>query len=301
MAIAFSRPFFRGLRVLGACALLCALSHAQLVYFTATLDGAQETPPTPSTATGTGCLTFDTSTNIVSWNVSFAGLLGPQTAAHIHVGAPGVAGGVIVPLANGSPTTGTAALTAAQSAQLQAGNYYLNIHSTVFPNGEIRGQILVTPPATEFCFGDGSAGACPCANNSAVGANEGCLHSPGVLGGKLTASGAPSLACDTLQLCASQLLGTNCLFIQGNSVPVGPFNFGDGLRCIGGQLRRLAVVGINGGNACLGGPGAVPIHTTGLVGAPGTFGYAVWYRDNSAYCTAFAYNMTNAVLAAWVP
>ena len=303
MAIASSRFVSRAVRSLsaiGACVLLSALSHAQLVYLTATINGAQETPPTGSPGTGTGCFTFDPSTNTLTFNISYSGLLGVDNAAHIHQGAPGVSGGIVIGLVPGSPITGTSALTAAQTAQLLAGNYYVNIPTTVFSGGEVRGQILVTPAPTLICLGDGSSGPCPCGNNSAVGADEGCLHSPGLVGGKLTFSGAPSLSCDTLQLCGSQLLGTNCLFIQGSTAPVGPFNFGDGLRCIGGNLKRMALAAVVGGNACLGGSGAVPIHTLGNV-VPGTYGYAIWYRDNSAYCTPFQYNMTNAVLATWVP
>lgn len=304
MSIASRRLLSRAARsigALGACIVLSALSQAQLSYFAATINGAQETPPVPTPATGVGCLTLDTSTNTISWNVTFSGLLGAQTAGHIHVGAPGVSGGVIVPIANGSPSIGSAGLTPAQVATLQAGNYYFNIHSGVFPNGEIRGQILPIPPASTFCYGDGSSGACPCANQSAVGANEGCLHSPGVVGGKLTFTGGTSIQCDDFQLCGSQLLGTNCLLVQGSVAPAGPFPFGDGVRCIGGALKRLAIGSISGGNVCFAGPGTTTkISVLGAV-VPGTYGYQLWYRDNTAYCTAFAYNMTNGVLATWVP
>ena len=305
MSIASSRLLTRALRsvgALGACVVLSALSQAQLTYFSATLNSAQETPPTGSPATGIGCLTLDTSTNQISWNVTFTGLTGIQTAAHIHQGVVGVAGGIIVAIPTGSPSIGTAALTPAQAATLSAGNFYFNVHSTTFPGGEIRGQILPIPAPTTFCYGDGTSGVCPCGNQSAVGANEGCLHNPGVVGGKLVSSGAPSIQCDNLQLSASQLLGTNCLFVQGSTAPAGPFPFGDGIRCIGGQLKRISISAISGGNASLGGPGT-PTHisTLGGVVAGGTYGYQVWYRDNSAYCTAFAYNMTNGVLATWVP
>ncbi len=280
-----------------AAACLSAVSQAQLVNLTATLSGAQETPPTPSTATGTGCFTFDTTTNTVTWNVQFSGLLAAQTAAHLHQGAPGVAGPVIVPIPNGSPSTGSASLTPAQAASLLAGNFYVNIHTNAFPGGEIRGQMLVTPAPTLICFGDGSSGPCPCGNNSVPGNNQGCLHSGGI-GGKLVAQGGSSLACDTLQLCASNMLGANCIFLQGSTVPFGPVVFGDGVRCIGGTLRRLGIVGINGGGACFG--GSVPIHVAGLV-TPGTFGYQTYYRDPAAFCTAQTFNITNGVQATWVP
>lgn len=290
----------RSLGALGACLALAGLAQAQIVYLQATLSGTQEVPPTPSTASGLGCFSFDTSTNIISYNITFSGLMGAETAAHFHQGAVGVNGGVIINLPLGSPKIGTAALTAAQAIQLLAGNIYTNVHTTVFPNGEIRGQLTVLTPTTLICLGDGSSGACPCANQSILGNNEGCLHNGGV-GGKLVATGGTSITCDTLQLCASQLLGNTCIFLQGNSVPFGPSNFGDGLRCIGGQLRRLAVVPIVGGNACLGNGGTVPIHTSGQV-TPGNYGYQVWYRDsNLSFCTALTYNITNGIRATWAP
>jgi CHRD domain len=294
--------FLSSLRLLGAAAAslaLAGLAEAQLVYLQATINGAQEVPPTTSTATGTGCFTFDPSTNIISYNITFSGLLGTETAAHFHIGAPGVNGGVAVVLPTGSPKIGTAPLTAAQVAQLLAGNFYTNIHSTVFPGGEIRGQMVVIPPTTVICLGDGSNGACPCSNNSPVGNSEGCLNSAG-MGGKLVASGGTSITCDTLQLCATQMTGGNCIFLQGSNVPIGPVNFGDGLRCIGGTLRRLAVVPVVAGGACLGGAGTVGIHQLGQV-TPGTFGYQVYYRDPANFCTSLTYNITNGIQATWVP
>lgn len=294
----------RALRSLGALAaglLLTAVAQAQspLVYLHATINGTQEVPSTGSTATGLGCFTFDPNTNVISYNISYSGLIGTETAAHFHTGAPGVNGPVIVVLPAGVSKVGTAPLTAAQVAQLLAGNVYTNIHSTVFPGGEIRGQLTVVPAATLFCFGDGSAGTCPCSNQSIVGNNEGCIHSGGV-GGKLVVSGGASITCDSLQLCASQLLGANAIFLQGSNSPVGPFGFGDGLRCVGGTLRRLGITPISSGGACIGQGGTVPIHVSGQV-IPGTYGYQVYYRDPSNFCTSLTYNITNGALVTWVP
>jgi hypothetical protein len=283
----------------GASLCLSALAQAQIVYLQATLNGTQEVPSTSSTATGLGCFSFDPSNNTLTYNITFSGLVGTETAAHFHTGAPGVNGPVIISLPLGSPKTGSSVMTAAQVAQLLAGNVYTNIHSSVFPGGEIRGQLNIIPATTVICLGDGSGGTCPCSNFSPVGNNEGCLHSGG-LGGKLVASGGTSISCDTLSLCASQMLGSNCIFIQGSNVPVGPFGFGDGLRCIGGTLRRLGLVPVNGGNACMGTAGTVPIHTLGSV-TPGTYGYQVYYRDPQSFCTSLTYNITNGIQVTWVP
>jgi hypothetical protein len=294
--------FSSSLRLIGAVAAslaLAGLAQAQLVYLQATLNASQEVPPTTSTATGIGCFTFDPSTNIISYNITFSGLVGTETAAHFHTGAAGVNGPVIVVLPGGSPKIGTAPLTGAQAALLLANGVYANIHSTVFPGGEIRGQLMVTPASTLICFGDGTSGTCPCSNQSTVGMNEGCVNSAG-MGGKLVASGGTSITCDTFQLCASQMTGGSCIFLQGSTVPFGPAAFGDGLRCIGGTLRRLAVVPVVGGGACLGGAGTVGIHTLGQV-TPGTFGYQTYYRDPANFCTSLTYNITNGVQATWVP
>lgn len=64
--------------------------------------------------------------------------------AHIHQGAIGVNGGVIFGLTanfNGTTANGTLTLTEAQQRDLMTGKYYINLHSTTFPGGEIRGQI----------------------------------------------------------------------------------------------------------------------------------------------------------------
>ncbi|MGE5808755.1 MAG: CHRD domain-containing protein [Nitrospirota bacterium] len=74
------------------------------VTITTPLSGAQEVPPTTSTGTGTGTLTVDltsgTATNI---SVTFSGLSGPATAAHIHKGAAGTTGPVVVTISLSSP------------------------------------------------------------------------------------------------------------------------------------------------------------------------------------------------------
>ncbi len=115
---------------------------------TATLNGAQEVPPTPSTATGSGTFTIDTAANTLSFNISFAGLSGAPTDAHIHGPAPPGANANILfsltPLGLTSPITGTWNYPEASEADILAGNTYVNIHTLLFPGGEIRGQILPT-------------------------------------------------------------------------------------------------------------------------------------------------------------
>jgi hypothetical protein len=105
-------------------------------------NGALETPPNPSLATATGVLTLNQPAGTLSYNIQFAGLT--PTIAHIHTGAPGVAGGVLFALAQTGPNTlsGTsAALSDTALINLAAGNLYVNIHTAAFPLGEIRDQV----------------------------------------------------------------------------------------------------------------------------------------------------------------
>jgi len=124
-----------------------------------TLSGSQEVPPNVSTGLGMLTGTYTDATNTLNINLSFTGLTGPTTAAHLHGPAvPGVNAGIQIGF-TGFPagvTSGSYAnsyvLTAAQETDLLAGLWYVNVHSTLFPGGEIRGQIKEgtlpsTPPA----------------------------------------------------------------------------------------------------------------------------------------------------------
>lgn len=112
------------------------------VTFKATLTGAQEVPANASTATGDATLTFNTTTKIFTLAVTHT--IASPTNGHIHKAAVGVSGGVIFPFASfTSPISYTSpALDATQEADLNAGLYYVNIHTAAFPNGEIRGQLI---------------------------------------------------------------------------------------------------------------------------------------------------------------
>jgi hypothetical protein len=125
----------------------------------ASLAGFQEVPAVATSATGNGWVLVSTDGSTLTYYVAYSGLSGAAAAAHIHTGAAGVAGGVILPLAvSASPMVGT--LTAADFAAsgsvttfaqavaaIQAGTTYFNIHTAAHPGGEIRGQIGVTVAA----------------------------------------------------------------------------------------------------------------------------------------------------------
>ena len=109
--------------------------------FVANLNGGQEVPPTNSTATGMATLVLSNDEKSARLSLSFSGLSSAQTDAHIHGPAPaGVTAPVLFPLPLGQVNDFEIALTPSQAADLKNGLWYVNVHSSTFPSGEIRGQ-----------------------------------------------------------------------------------------------------------------------------------------------------------------
>lgn len=117
-----------------------AQTSTVLAYAPIVIDGVQSASGSP--ARGFAQVTLDTTSNLLTWSMSYTGLLAPITAAHFHLGAPGVNGGIQISIGTANPATGTATLTPTQSADLMAGNWYINVHTMAFPAGEIRGQVV---------------------------------------------------------------------------------------------------------------------------------------------------------------
>jgi hypothetical protein len=151
---------------------------------------------------------------------------------------------------------------------------------------------------TPFCFGDGHPN-CPCNNNTATGAQQGCANSTGQ-GGKLVGSGVTKVSADTFVLHASNMIQGVCVFLQGDAVTQAPF--GDGLRCASGQLIRLANKGMSGGASSYPQAGDPSISVKGLVPpAGGVRYYQVFYRNpNGSPCGTF-FNITSGVNVIWQP
>lgn len=112
------------------------------VTFKAVINGVNETTPNTSTANGEGTLLFNTSTKIFTLTVTHT--LASPMGGHIHRAAAGANGPVIFPFTSlVSPIVYTSvALDAMQEADLNANLYYINLHTSAFPGGEIRGQII---------------------------------------------------------------------------------------------------------------------------------------------------------------
>jgi hypothetical protein len=123
------------------------------MLFDASLTGAQEVPPTVSPGTGFGTVLLNNALTQITVDLSWSNLTTPATAATIHgPAAPGTNAPVIFSLFNvpavtsGATQEETFAITPAQVADLEAGLFYFNVHTSIFPFGEIRGQILAAVP-----------------------------------------------------------------------------------------------------------------------------------------------------------
>jgi hypothetical protein len=170
--------------------------YADMVFI-ATIDAAQEVPTNPSTATGFATFVLNDAMTAFTYNATVFGLdfTGTQTpgtaadnlvAAHIHApGPPGINAGVVfgffgTPFNDNNPndvvftpfTTGVGGTISgkwdapegngttllAQLNNIIAGNSYINFHTTAFPGGEIRGQIIAPEPSSLALLGFGVAG-----------------------------------------------------------------------------------------------------------------------------------------------
>ena len=158
----------RVLSLVGAMALVSlvgvASAEAQIRNFTAQLSGSNEVPGVVTGAGGVATITLNTATQAVTYRVDVYNMPSGTTQAHFHASGPGVAGPVVVNftvqpnISNDYAISGTA--TAADLVPRQAqginswedfiqalvlGQVYVNVHSSVNPGGEIRGQVVPAP------------------------------------------------------------------------------------------------------------------------------------------------------------
>ena len=139
---------------LTALPMLLTAQNARLV-FTAHLEGAQEVPPLAVPAQGLATITLSEDLKTMYIHGVFADLTGPATAAHLHVGPPGVSGPVVLGLSDllvgGKRVLGQKPLSKMLLRQILAGQIYLNVHTMAHPGGEIRGQLRAEAD-TYFAF-----------------------------------------------------------------------------------------------------------------------------------------------------
>ncbi|MDF2179996.1 CHRD domain-containing protein [Aliiglaciecola sp. CAU 1673] len=106
-------------------------------------SGAEEVPAVTTDASAVGAITLNTLTGEIIANMQVADMT--PTMAHIHAGAVGENGPVVLPFSNPEAATWTlsATLDDAQQSLMQSSGLYVNFHSDAYPNGEIRGQITL--------------------------------------------------------------------------------------------------------------------------------------------------------------
>lgn len=144
----------RSLVVLSLLFLLSApAAYAQT--FGAVLTPSQETPPTTSNGFGNATVTLDATHTSITVSMTVAGLTTPVNNAHLHRGAFGVAGAPVINfspaanLANGKMNaTFTIDKSLGDEIAANPGNFYVNVHTTQNPGGEVRGQLTQIGDAT---------------------------------------------------------------------------------------------------------------------------------------------------------
>jgi hypothetical protein len=136
-----------GLTVAAAVSLAVAAvafgARASTVSVAAKLTAKQEVPAPAGAATAKGKFTGKLVGRKLTWKLTFSGLTGKATAAHIHMGAVGKAGNVVISLCTPckSGVHGKKKLSAALKKALTHHKLYVNVHTAKNPNGEIRGQL----------------------------------------------------------------------------------------------------------------------------------------------------------------
>ena len=129
---------------------LAGITAAAETTLTAQLAGSAETD---EDGTGTATLVLDPDAGTACWEMTAEGI-DPVTVSHIHEGAEGVDGGVVVDLdLDGFEGTSEGCNEAAEADALQAiiddpAGYYVNLHNEAFPGGAIRGQLAASTPNT---------------------------------------------------------------------------------------------------------------------------------------------------------
>jgi hypothetical protein len=120
--------------------------------FRIVLTGESEAPAGDPVATGTATVRMRAGQGQVCYRLSVSNLSSAAIAAHIHVGAAGTSGNVVVPLKtpSGGQSSGCAAASRSLVASMLAkpAGYYVNVHTNEFPGGAVRGQLVGTTAAS---------------------------------------------------------------------------------------------------------------------------------------------------------
>jgi hypothetical protein len=138
-------------RLLGLAAVTAVLAPAALALPTAMhpelsakLLGKNEVPKGSPTAHGIVNLTLNATKRTVCWTFQLVGVVNPAQA-HIHKGRAGTSGPVFIPLGKTYKAKGcaTAARKMIEAVEANPNGFYVNVHNVKYPNGVVRGQLVV--------------------------------------------------------------------------------------------------------------------------------------------------------------
>jgi len=141
------------LALLAALALAGVAMAKEVTLSTTLSGGATETPPGDPDGSGTASLTIDPDSGKVCWNISVSNIA-DATQSHIHVGAAGVSGDVVVPLDVDGFSGSTQGCIEGQDKALlvkiiaNPAAYYVNVHTADYKPGAVRGQLVAAAPNT---------------------------------------------------------------------------------------------------------------------------------------------------------
>lgn len=121
------------------------MREPDLVAFRALLQASQVLPPTLSQGQGELVAVLNRKTGLLRWKMQFSQLSGPVRSAYFH--SPAMEGEAAAPVLSlgrtiTSPHEGSATLTPRQRANLLAGQWYVNLRTDSYPQGEVRGQLI---------------------------------------------------------------------------------------------------------------------------------------------------------------
>ncbi len=132
-------------------------ARADMVTLSAMLDGAQEVGGGDADGMGVALIMIDTSTNAITWAINAMDIDLPLTGAHIHQGAAGANGSILVDF--NATFMGTTTDTDAGAIAANPSGFYVNLHNAAFPGGAIRGQLTLVPePSSLALIGLGGLG-----------------------------------------------------------------------------------------------------------------------------------------------
>lgn len=157
-------PLAVALAMLGALAFGGAILAAETTLTAELAGGDAEVPPGDPDGSGTASIVIDPDAGTVCYEITTHNIQA-ATASHIHAGAAGVAGGVVVGLdTDGFDGTTEGCVEGQEAAALQAildapGDHYVNVHNAEFPGGAVRGQLTAAGLADTALPADGDSPA----------------------------------------------------------------------------------------------------------------------------------------------